>query len=692
MHRSLCRRRLPLLAERTAVLVAAVLVAAVLVAALGPAPAAAQGGSGVGRAALTDTAYAAARPIPDPVPLPPAFQRAVEAGTRTTTGAPGPTYWANTARYALDATLDPTTRRLTGRVAIRYHNASPDDLRQLVLHLRQNVYAAGVVRNRTVDVTGGMTVANVTLDGRTLPQGEGPRTTAAAYRLAGTRLVLQPSSPIASGDTARVAMDFAFTVPENTFRQGTDGEVFYLGYWYPQMAVYDDVDGWVAEPYMGNGEFYMGYADYDVRLTVPGGWLVAGTGTLQNAGDVLSDTVRARLAEAAATKETVAVVRPGERAMAGGQPTAPGDSLTWHFRAEQVRDVAFGTSDRYVWDATSADTGDEDDGTARIHALYRPGTAAWERAAAFAQFSIEHLSELVMPYPYPHMTAVEGLIGGGMEYPMMTLIGGARTDRSLFSVTYHEISHMWLPMIVGQNEKAYAWMDEGTTTFNTTEGLSDFFDLNGWAPARQYYYRYAGPEIEVPPMRHADRYPLDSPARGLASYGKPGLMLHTLRGLLGNDTFFDAYRTYARRWAYKHPQPHDLFNTFEDVAGVDLDWFWRAAFYETWTHDHAVASVTVEADTVAVTVADEGRMPLPARVTVTFADEATAAAVVPVRTWLGGARTATVRIPTGGRPVTRVTLDPAASLPDVDRTDNTWTPDDAGPDDGDASGDGASGQ
>jgi aminopeptidase N len=269
------------------------------------------------------------------------------------------------------------------------------------------------------------------------------------------------------------------------------------------------------------------------------------------------------------------------------------------------------------------------------------------------------------------MTAIEGPIGGGMEYPMITLIGDPTSSEALFGVTYHEISHMWFPMVVGTNEKAYAWLDEGTTTFNETEGRDDFYpDVDAWSRSRHYYFRFAS-SVQTPSMRHADRYPVDGPARYVASYDKPGIMLHALRGVLGEDTFFEAYRTFAERWAYKHPTPYDFFNTFEDVAGRELDWFWRGAFYEAWTLDHAVQSVDSTADGVEVTVADEGRLIMPVPLRATYADGRTVERRVGVQPWLNGKRAVTVTLPAGS--VTSVTLHPDQVLPDLDLSNNEWT-------------------
>lgn len=455
---------------------------------------------------------------------------------------------------------------------------------------------------------------------------------------------------------------------------GQDGEVYYIGYWYPQMAVYDDVNGWKADQYMANGEFYMGYGDYDVQISLPEGWVVGATGTLQNPEEVLSEQTRERLAQASQTREVVSIVGESERRAGTSTTQSNTGVLTWHFKAENVRDFAFGASDRYVWDATSAGVGDiDDDGqddTSMIHAFYRPEAAVWSRSAEFAQFSIEHLSEMIMPYPYPHMTTVAGVIGGGMEYPMITHIGGSRNDRSLFGVTYHEISHMWFPMIVGQDEKQYTWMDEGLTSFNTNEGRSEFWSTDAWDPERQGYYRIAGTGLEVESMRHADDYPNGTPARGIAGYSKPAVMMHALRGILGEERFKEIYREYARRWTFKHPQPYDLFNTFKDILGEDLDWFWRSMLYETWTLDLGLGGVEQSGEQIEVTVKDEGLTPMPALVRVTYADGRKIEKTVPVDVWLSGQRQMTLTFEPGA--VAQVEIDPDRYLPDVNRENNLW--------------------
>lgn len=621
----------------------------------------------------SDTTMQERRPIPYPITPDQSFQRAVEQGTRTRSGEPGPKYWTNTAEYTLDATINPSSKSLRGHGTIRYHNNSPDTLRRLALHLRQNIHKEGAMRNRMAEVTGGMTIDSLKLADTALQRADSPRRLqrqGQGYLVQDTRLLIALPTPLPPTESTTLETGWHFQIPgADNFRMGQDGEVYFIGYWYPHMAVYDDVHGWRAQPYQGDGEFYMGYGDYDVSITVPEGWLVGATGTLQNPQAVLTDSIHARLLRARQSDTTVTVVDSTERGAGTATVQPENDStLTWTYAAEQVRDFAFGTSSKFVWDGTSAETGT---GTAAIHAFYRPEEAMWSRSAEFARFSIEHLSDMIVPYPYPHMTTVEGPIGGGMEYPMITHIGQYNSAEGLFGVTYHEISHMWFPMLVGTDEKTYAWFDEGTTTFNETEGRVDFFpDNDPWARSEHYYYRLAQ-ATSTPPMRHADRYPTDAPDRFVASYDKPGVMLHALEAILGEETFFEAYRTFAERWAYKHPTPYDFFNTFEDVAGRDLDWFWRGTLYETWTLDQAVSSVESTNDGIVVTVADQGRLPMPVMLEATYEDGRTIERRVGVDPWLNGRRTVEVNLPSG--PVSRVAIDPDDTLPDLDRADNVWT-------------------
>jgi hypothetical protein len=347
------------------------------------------------------------RPIPGPVYESVAFSRAVARGTRTRTGVPGPGNWVQHPRYTIEATLDVPRNRLEGRETVVYPNHSPDSLSQLAVHLRQNAFAAGSPRRDPAPITGGVTLGPVVANGRTvLPAGGGKRPRDPGhYALDGTVMWIALAQPLLPGDSARLEFAWSYTPPPAPAdgRQGREDHLYFMGYWYPQIAVYDDVDGWVADPYLLGAEFYMDPADYDVRLTVPRGWVVGATGTLRNAATILSPAARDTLAAARTSGRVVRVLTPDSSAR---RVFARGTSgtVTWHFTATDVRDFAWGTSDRYAWDATRALVGAD---TVEIYSFFRLSApaAAWRAGGArFTRDAVQQLSIDLWPYPYPQMT------------------------------------------------------------------------------------------------------------------------------------------------------------------------------------------------------------------------------------------------------------------------------------------------
>lgn len=621
----------------------------------------------------------AQRPRPYPVMETPSVARAVARGTRTRTGRPGPSYWQQYAAYRMEVEYEPGTRRFTGRSTVRYDNRSPDTLSQVRLHLHNNLFAPDAIRNETVPVVGGMELRRVTAAGATLSpiQGNSP---AAGYEVEGTVLSVRPPQPLAPGASLEMSFEWAFTLPpDGAPRGGTDGDVAYIAYFYPQLAVYDDVTGWQSDPYLANAEFYMGYADYDVSITVPEGWLVSATGELANAADVLSAQTRARLDAARGTRAIVRVVDEGDRGAGRATARGPGGKHTWRFRATNVRDFAFGASDKYLWDASTAIAGDADgDGrvdSTMVHSFWRPERRAWawEQSARYAQHSVDFLSGYLWPYPYAHMSVVDGVTScSGMEYPMMTCIGGRRDTLSLYSVIVHEIAHMWFPMQVGSDEKRYSWQDEGLTRFNQAQAMQAFFrGYDREKISRDNYLNLARAGAETELMRHGDQYPVGTAAFGVASYDKMAINLRSLRAILGDSLFLRAYREYGRRWINKHPSPYDFWNTFEDVSGRDLDWFWRAWWFDTWTLDQAIAGARVEGGALLVTIEDRGLAPMPVRLAITRTDGRLERMQLPVEPWLAGARSQTARI-VDAATVRAVEIDPEMEFPDVERGNNRW--------------------
>lgn len=615
-------------------------------------------------AALTLTALSLAqtdprRVLPYPIDLPAAFTAAIEKGTRTLNGAPGARHWTNYAHYDIAMQLDVENKRVSGKAKMTYENRSPDDLRQLVLHLRQNMMKPGMQRTRTIRVTGGLELGTVKVNGdevRATPRD--------------TRLYLRLPERLVPGGKAVVELEWAFDVPERGTapRNGYEGEdVFYLAYWYPQFAVYDDWNGWTADQYRGNGEFYMGYADYDLAITVPTGYIVRATGELTNPEKVLTKKAQKALQQAATTRDVVHIVDAED--LEAGNATAKGRRglLTWEFHAENVRDTAISIGRTYLWDATHAVVKDRDgpgkDGKCMIHAVYEQNAGDWVRGAEYSRHTIEYMSEMVYPYPWPHMTACEGIIGGGMEFPMMTIIGGRRPAGTIA----HELIHMWFPMIVGSNEKRYAWQDEGFTSFWTTLCRDDF-SKRTIGPQRSVlgYGNAVRRGGDVVCMRHGDTYGTDS--FGFASYSKPEAILHQLRGMLGDDTFFGAFRRYTRDWAFKHPAPYDFFRTFADHAGQDLEPYFRTWMFEAWELDHAIGGVAAQNDKTVVTIEDKGRAMHPCVVQVTFANGETARAEVGVDHW----RTAMTAAVTFDGEAHKVVLDPDVTSLDCERKNNVW--------------------
>jgi hypothetical protein len=645
---------------------------------------------------------AGSRPVPGPVYESALFSRAVARGTRTRTGVPGPRYWVQHPRYRIRVALDVVRSRVTGQETVVYANHSPDALHTIAVYLRQNAFAPGSPRRESAPITGGVTLDSVAVNGQALSalRRENPAMPITApperapepgqYAVDGTVMWIPLARPLAPGDSLRLAFRWSYTPPPAPAdgREGHEGHVYFMGYWYPEIAVYDDVDGWVTDPYLLEAEFYMDPADYDVAITVPHGWVVGATGTLQNAAAVLSAAAGDSLAVARRTGRVVRVLTPGAAAQRVFVPG--GATTTWHFTAPDVRDFAWGTSDRYAWDATRAlvgGTAGVAPDTVNIYSFFRltPRAAAWRIGGArYTRDAIEQMSAYLWPYPWPTMTSMEGVLdGGGMEYPMMTLMQPWADTLSLAGDLMHETGHMWFPMQVGSNETRYPWMDEGFTQFDVAQGMRVLYGepRQGGRPndseqgQRLLYVQSARAGGDAPLMLPGDEYPQS--LYFIMYYDKTAQVLAALRAVLGQDTFHRGFVEYGRRWVGRHPQPYDFFNTMADVSGRDLAWFWQTWFYHAWALDQAIGSVVQDGDSVAITVTDRGLAPMPVRLAVTRADGSTQRLDLPVDVWLtgagagAGARRTVVRV--AARPaVTRVEIDPEGAFPDLDRANQVW--------------------
>lgn len=590
---------------------------------------------------------------------------------RSASGAPGPDYWQQEASYRIQATLDTAASLLTGTETIHYVNHSPDSLAFVWVQIEQNIFAKNSITYQLnqpplhfaggaiFDFTGKGFVGSITIDRFAAGGKELTRTPD------GTMMRVELPAPLAPGGAIDFDVAWHFTVPPyGGGRMGRIGNRLYeMGQWYPRMVVYDDVHGWNPLPYIGAGEFYLEYGDYDVSLTLPAGYLVAGTGTVQNPEAVWSPEIRQRLAQVKTAADRVQIVTKAE-ASANGAKRAPG-AKTWHLTATNVRDVAWAASPDFRWDASSWNG-------IQINTFYRPAAAAWEEANKMARFTIQHFSETWGTYPWPHATTVEGLIEG-MEYPMLTFVPALDKREDQFWVLMHEFGHEWFPMTVGSDERRYPWMDEGFNTFIDYGAAEGYFKGTAYGDTvrRELLTDY---QISAVPGQEQPLITKPVEQRDLAwgAYQKPALMLTELRdAVLGRETFERAMREYVRRWRFKHPQPADFFRTVSDVSGRDLDWFWREWVFTTARLDQAVDSVRpVGKDSTYVFLSNRGQMVMPVTLEVHFADGSKQTVEYPIEMWnLGDRFVARVAAP---KPIVAVVLDPRAVYPDVNRGNNSW--------------------
>ena len=610
----------------------------------------------------------------------PAFATAVEAGTRTETGRPGPRYWQQEVEYDIDVTVEPASRRLTGSETVTYTNQSPDTLPVVFFHLYQNLFAEGALRTRPVPITGGITIHSLTVDGeaREVDPADNRHTVGQ-----GTVMAVRMPAPIAPGGTAAFEIDWSFTIPagEGVPRMGmVDSTTGQIAQWYPQIATYDDLTGWDTRQYLSNGEFYLGYGTFDLAVTVPAGTIVAATGTLQNPEGVLPEEIRERLARAADTRETVHVVTAEDFGPGGATLGSAGETLTWRFHAEDVRDAAFVFSDHYLWDATSAVVDEASGRETLVHTLYRPTASTWTESARMTQDAIEVFSRNVYPYAYPHITSTEGLVGG-MEYPMIVFVRDFDTESITQRVIAHELGHMWFPMMVGTDETSYAWMDEGVNTFITIFAAEHYYpestERQEVIDAYREYARQTNVVFDA--MDAPDAIAAGGGSVGILGYRHPATALLALREILGAETFDRALTEFTERWLYKHPAPWDFFHTFEDVAGRDLDWFWEPWFYGPGVADLAIDAVEVHQmggrNHVVVTVRNDGTVLSPIRARITTESGQTAVAEAPASVWFGGKTLVNVEASVDGE-VARVELVAGGEgiSMDVDPSDDVWTP------------------
>lgn len=575
-------------------------------------------------------------------PLPLNIQQAYKNQTRSSDGTPGPRYWQNHARYTMDAVVDTETDILKGTATIHYSNNSPDTLSTLVLRLYQDFFRKGNARQWPIpegDLTQGTQISRLVINGTEYsPEDDFPRWLM-------TNFMLRLKEKILPGSTTTIELDWQFNIP--TVRglrmaKYDDGHYF-IAYWYPQVAVYDDVDGWDRIDYTGMVEFYNDFNDFRVKLTVPDKYAIWATGELQEAEKHFQKGILDKL-EQAKTADGITRIIAAEDYENKTVFTETG-TQAWEFQASAVPDFSFVMSTHSNWDGTSLEVDGSSGRRVLVNAVYPEGSDHWSKGAEVSRASIEYMSTVLpgVPFPYPHMTSVwSGGRGGGMESPMMANDGAPRSYTDFVELLFHEIAHTYFPFYMGTNERKYAWMDEGWASYLPNELVKKLSpDSDYLKETVDGYSSLAGQEIELPLMVPSFQHNNFTSAR-VSAYTRPAMAYHFLRDALGDPLFKKALKEFMSRWNGKHPLPYDFFNTFNEVVGENLNWYWQPWFFEAGYPDLGIKSVS---DKNEVVIEKLGTHPIPISLYYITADNQSEKIYQSTAIWKDGKKAFTIQLP-----------------------------------------------
>ncbi|PRB01081.1 peptidase M1 [Chryseobacterium sp. MYb7] len=629
---------------------------------------------------LSGSVYAQETPKYDYVEaFKPFFYPQTGTATRSASGQPGHAYWQNSADYHLNVSLNEDKKEITGTAEITYTNNSPDKLGFLWLQLDQNLFAKDSRGNGVVPLSGsrngahgeefngGYKIKSVRLDGKNEVK----------YTITDTRMQIDlPKELKANGGVAKIEIEYSFVSPDyGSDRMGIqdtkNGKIFTMAQWYPRMCVYDDILGWNTLPYLGASEFYLEYGNITANITVPANQYVVASGELLNEKEVYSKEEINRWNQARNSDKTV-MIRPESEI---GKNKASG-TKTWKFKITQARDFAWASSAGFILDAAKINLPSGKKSLAiSAYPAESSGEKAWGRSTEYTKAAIEHYSKKWYEYTYPAATNVAGN-EGGMEYPGIVFCHMDSKGEDLWGVTDHEFGHNWFPMIVGSNERLFAWMDEGFNTFInglSTEAFNkgEYYRKPNLARSGTYLLTDSLEPVMVGPDNMKER------SIGALAYYKPGTGLDVLREtILGPEKFDKAFRTYIDRWAFKHPTPWDFFHTMENVSGEELNWFWRGWFFNKWKIDQAVKNVQYVngnfKNGVQITVENIGQLPMPTTIQLKFKDGTAQTVNIPVEVWKRNTEW-TFKVDSN-KEIDVVKLDPNSVVPDVNLENNSKKP------------------
>lgn len=599
--------------------------------------------------------------------MPRDVKQAFANGTRSADGRPGKKYWQNHGRYDISITAAPPSRTVKGTESITYFNESPDTLSSLVFRIIQNIHKPGAVRNGMASeayLTPGVTIDGFTVNGVKVRWGNGSGT---AQRVSLPQALLPKSS-------VQMTVDWHFDASLESGREGMiDSTTFFLAYFYPRVAVYDDYSGWDRMDFTDQQEFYNDFNDYQLTVNVPKNYIVWATGDLLNAKEVLQPEYAKRFETSLTSDAVIHVATAAD--LAGKNVTVQKEMNAWKWSYNNISDVALAFSDHFVWDAGSTIVDAATRRRASVQAAYNDTAADFREMVAYGKHALSWLSTKWpgVPYPFPKTTVVQGY--AGMEYPMMA--NDETYGDPVFArfVAEHEIAHSWFPFYMGINESRYAFMDEGWATAfewligtedlgkETANGFFKQFRVDGWV-------NNPSAEGDLPIITPANL--LRNNAYGNNAYGKPALGYLALKDMLGDDLFRKCLHGYMDRWHGKHPIPWDFFNSFNSVSGQNLDWFWNSWFFTNYYPDLAATEIKTTGNAYSLKVRNIGGLPVPFDVVITYKDGTSATLHQSSMVWKTNGKEALVKI-SSAKKISKLYIDNGIWM-DADESNNTLKP------------------
>lgn len=543
------------------------------------------------------------------------FQQAYDKGTRAVNGRPGAKYWQNTADYNLKVSFDPASRALRGSEDVIYKNQSPDTLKEIWFKLYPNIYKKGSPHDSEIaekDMGDGVSIGSILINGKLVPAGD--------MQVDGTNMHI-PVSGLAPGATAKLSIAYEYVLNKGShLRTGqVDEGSYFIAYFFPRIAVYDDVDGWNKYPYLGEAEFYNDFCNFKAEVTVPKEYVLWATGDLLNPKSVFNPKIAERIILAGKTDSVIDVITRED--VKNNRVTIGQGLNTWKFEAKNVTDFVFALSDHYVWKSSSLVVDPKTGRRTRVDAAFNPGHKDYDEVIDFARKSVYYMSYNFpkWPFPYQHETIFDGL--DQMEYPMMVNDRPRPKREDAITLTDHEIFHTMFPFYMGVNETKYAWMDEGWATIGEwlispliEPSMTDKYGIDATANA-------SGTKNDSPIMT------LTPDLKGTGSYTnpypKPAFGYLFVKDYLGDELFTKALHHYIAQWNGKHPMPFDFFYSMNEGSGKNMDWFWKDWFFSEGETDLGVVSADKTSDGYAIRIERKSRKPLPVDLTLNFADDTT---------------------------------------------------------------------